>query len=316
MKTGVALFAVDGDWQRTSGRAVTTSSGLESSQHRLHGDHVGHSSRGRFYPLCPNGPLLQVSGGTQKPLPLSQVSWVSSCSSTFPSPHTFLLSNKPKNFRYEPIFLDNIITTTRATKQTLCLLLGFFVFFLAYSSFWLFRLSLFHHPLWLRVSAYSSSSSVSTSSFIILQLIQSTIHYQFIHFCCIIIPIVIQNAAIFFSFYFQPDEFQPTECYVNDWHRRKWKKETTHTSTSEDPRANHPPFNKEFSTKTKIKPTNQHINEPTKCPFMISSFSPVGQHILYLLPFYVSSAFVLVCLLITQKPTKQNSEPSISKKKF
>lgn len=56
----------------------------------------------------------------------------------FPPTHSYSQTN---NFWYEPIFLDNIITTTRKTKRTLCLLLGFFVFFLAYSSFWLFRFS-------------------------------------------------------------------------------------------------------------------------------------------------------------------------------
>ena len=46
------------------------------SQHGVYGRDAGLGSRGRIYRLCPNGPLLQVSGGTQKPLPLPQVSRV------------------------------------------------------------------------------------------------------------------------------------------------------------------------------------------------------------------------------------------------
>lgn len=46
------------------------------SQHGVYGGDAGLGSRGRIYRLCPNGPLLQVSGGTQKPLPLPQVSRV------------------------------------------------------------------------------------------------------------------------------------------------------------------------------------------------------------------------------------------------
>lgn len=55
---------------------LTDCSGPEWPQYGIHGGHAGLGSRGRFYRLCPNGPLLQVSGGTQKPLPLPQVSRV------------------------------------------------------------------------------------------------------------------------------------------------------------------------------------------------------------------------------------------------
>ena len=55
---------------------MVNDSGSKWSQHGVYGGDAGLGSRGRFYRLCPNGPLLQVSGGSQKSLPLPQVSRV------------------------------------------------------------------------------------------------------------------------------------------------------------------------------------------------------------------------------------------------
>ena len=69
------------------------------SQHGVYGRDAGLGSRGRIYRLCPNGPLLQVSGGTQKPLPLPQVSRVFSlCRSSWWSHNVQIQSKKQSKF--------------------------------------------------------------------------------------------------------------------------------------------------------------------------------------------------------------------------
>ena len=82
MRVHTVAKLINNNWTNTTvSFALVRNSGPEWSQYGVYGGDAGLGSRGRFYRLCPDGPLLQVSGGTQKPLPLPQVSRVfSSCS--------------------------------------------------------------------------------------------------------------------------------------------------------------------------------------------------------------------------------------------
>ena len=82
MRVHTVAKLINNNWTNTTvSFALARNSGPEWSQYGVYGGDAGLGSRGRFYRLCPDGPLLQVSGGTQKPLPLPQVSRVfSSCS--------------------------------------------------------------------------------------------------------------------------------------------------------------------------------------------------------------------------------------------
>ena len=107
------------------------------SQHRLLGDHVGLGSGRRLYRVRPDGPVLQVSRGPQKPVALSQVSPAVSAS----------------------LRLSPALRTPLLLLLLLLLLLFFFFFFLFFFFFFFFFLLTHTHTLSLCLSLYAFSST-------------------------------------------------------------------------------------------------------------------------------------------------------------
>lgn len=131
---------------------IAMRSGPKWPQYGVHGRDAGLGSRGRFYRLCPNGPLLQVSCGTQKPLALPQVSRVTYCFLLIiPTPVLFrcwvieLLLSKLLSLSITLLFYPTILLLYTYTPFEFHILISDFLYELHPRPYYIYTLIIYSH---------------------------------------------------------------------------------------------------------------------------------------------------------------------------